>query len=824
MPSAKQMTSSEFESNLHAVLAKNFPFAVLPNVRLFRPSYVEKRHYGFEMDNVLHIAFEGSDYVIVIEAKNQPVKEVNGKWQVNYQDGPKCARRQIGKHIATLREYVEPLARNVDLRFLGIVVSSSEETDSKDLTIGESEQYCCRHYMKLPELLEQRFNLKKKPDRGLPEVFRLSQSGFLELFRMGVPLELLGHPEIQSAIQYVERCRRSLDETVFQHFSPTPDRWAINGSAGMGKSVLLGYAACVLACGSELEYDAGGKPRLKSADGRFAGMKFNPSKGSLGVFSMTQRQLDNLRHWFDHFSTIFRSLDVGEGLRFRRPEFHLCRTMTELEEKPWSAVLLDEAHDLTENAAKRLVFRHNKDGFYLMLACDRHQRLRLAGDDARIVEGLDFSSHTKRLRQIYRNPSPVYIASLALMFRWYSKGGPKIVPTKEELEGAFGFTVAGSLDEGCSLELLNDAHPANAWSHTVASFPSASAAFQCLSQAKLGRKEVLWVRFSGENNEFDYEQLSAFTYHNFRTEEAEELTDKYIKGQDFPMVVIEGFPRFMDRYKADGGVADPSGLHERKMWKFRRELYLCASRATCFLYFICTNSGSPEADSIRHEITRLTEGMGRPTAGEGNARTWSLKIGKVPEADRRKLAVFIDSPAEAQPTTVVAQAPAGMELTLRPTPVGKPTQIRMVFDYPEASLAGPENALRRTPPSADLPVNTQPEPSSLPAEVLQRSQAGAEGETTPTPPAATETAANPRPVYVLKGPIPVKDVAEKLEVKPFKVISELITLKIFASADKAINEDLQRILAEKRGFEVRMPTEQELLEKKLTELQQHFSK
>jgi translation initiation factor IF-2 len=79
-------------------------------------------------------------------------------------------------------------------------------------------------------------------------------------------------------------------------------------------------------------------------------------------------------------------------------------------------------------------------------------------------------------------------------------------------------------------------------------------------------------------------------------------------------------------------------------------------------------------------------------------------------------------------------------------------------------------------------------------------------------------------VYVLHGPIPVKDVADKLEVKTFKIISELIPFKIFASADKAINEDVQRKLAEKWGFEVRLPTEQELIEKKLTEPQQHFSK
>jgi len=807
------MTAAEFESNLHAVLATYFPFAVLPNVRLFRPSYVERRTYGFEMDNILHISFDGSDYIIVIEAKNQPVKEVKGDWQVHYQDGPKCARRQLENHIATLREYVEPLARNVDLRFLGIVVSSSEETDSKDLTINESEQYCCRHYLKLPGLLEERFNLRKKPDRGVPEVFRLSQSGFLELFRLGVPLPLLGHPEIQSAIRYIERCRRNLDESIFQHFSPTPGRWAINGSAGMGKSVLLGYAACVLACGSEMEYNDG-KPRLRPAVNRFTSMQFDPARGSLGVFAMTQRQLDNLRFWFEHFSTIFKSLDEKDELqlRFRRPEFHLCREMRELEAKSWSAVLLDEAHDIQENTAKRLVFRHKKDGFYLILACDRHQKLRLAGEDARILEGLDFTSHTRRLRQIYRNASPVYIASLALMFRWFADSGPRIVPTKEELEGAFGFRVAGTMDEGYALSLLNDAHPANSWSHTVASFPSATAAYLCLSQTKLGHKDVLWVRFSGENHDFDYEKLSAFTYHNFRTEEAENLTDKYIKGQDFPVVVIEGFPSFMDRYQSGDGSPGSAELHEKKMWKFRRELYLCASRATCFLYFICTNSGTPESDNIRRELAKLTSVLGRPETDDGQGgRTWRVTLDKVPDLERRKLAVFTDASLTNPQTQEESFAP--------------PLHSTETATAPLSEAPDPPKSPSVTP--APAPVVTQVPDTVSWVQELSRAHLPSAN---PIPSAqdsiaAQESELESAPVYVLNGPAPVTEVARQLEVKPFKVISDLIGLKFFAAnADKIIDVHLQRQLAKKRGFRVRLPTEAEQLEQKLNELQQQFTR
>jgi hypothetical protein len=779
------MNSAEFESQLHTVLAKQFRFSVLPNVRLFRPSYAEKRRYGFEMDNLMHIAFEGSDYIIVIEAKNQPVLEVNGMWQVTYEGGPKCARRQLREHIATLKEYVTPLARNVDLRFLGIVVSSDSKTIAKTLRINESEEYYCRFYEDLPELLSTRFNLRKAPTRGIPEVLRLSQSSFLELFRLGVPLEFLGHPEINSAIRYVERCRRSIDETIFHHFSPTPERWAINGSAGMGKSVLLGYAACVLACGFELE-QAEGKSRLRSAEDRLADIKFDPTKGSLGVFAMTQRQLDNLRGWFDHFTFIFRALDVDDKVRFRRPEFHLCRTMTELEQRPWAAVLLDEAHDLEENVAKRLVFRHKADGFYLMLACDRHQKLRLTGDDSRIIEGLVFSSHTKRLRQIYRNPSSVYIASLALMFRWFAEVGPKILPTKEELEGGFGFEVQGSIDEGYSAALVNDAHPANGWSHTVGSFPSAAAAFNSLAQAKLGRAEVLWVRFSGEDRDFDYERLNDFTYHNFRTQEAESLTDKYIKGQDFPVVVIEGFPGFMDRYSPDGAGAEDCAVHEAKMWKFRRELYLCSSRATCFLYFVCTNIGTAETENIQKEIRRLTSTLATPVdQGNSSSKIWRVIVSSTNPADRRKLSVFTDAPV-AEDVGASNRTPAEFGVSafdsMKKGGESLPFGLKI---FPPDTMGHPE---RRTIDSG-----------------------------------SPDYAQSERPVYVLNGPITVIEMSKRLEIKPFKIISDLISMKVFVqNAEKTIDETYQERIATKRGYQVRRPTEEENLQQKIVELRNQF--
>jgi hypothetical protein len=223
------------------------------------------------------------------------------------------------------------------------------------------------------------------------------------------------------------------------------------------------------------------------------------------------------------------------------------------------------------------------------------------------------------------------------MFRWFAASGPKIIPTERELKDCFGFKVAKLAGQPARLSIKNDAHPANSWRHTVARFGDAASAAALLRREKLAREEVLWVRFSAEDPSFDYEALQqAFTYHNCRTEEAADLNDKYIKGQDYPVVVIEGFPRFMDQFD--------QSEKEDEMWAFRRELYLCASRATCFLFFICNVTASEEIDRIDEELDALVSQVSTPweSGGGGNGtREWSFLLKET--GISRTMAEFADA-------------------------------------------------------------------------------------------------------------------------------------------------------------------------------------
>lgn len=82
----------------------------------------------------------------------------------------------------------------------------------------------------------------------------------------------------------------------------------------------------------------------------------------------------------------------------------------------------------------------------------------------------------------------------------------------------------------------------------------------------------------------------------------------------------------------------------------------------------------------------------------------------------------------------------------------------------------------------------------------------------PTPPPASPSSEPPAAlssedgqddrVLHLKPPVIVKDLADKMGVKPFKLIADLIGFKVFVTADKAIELDVAEKLAEKHGWKI----------------------
>lgn len=616
-----------FEQEVRILLDKHFACCALSNIPIFRPDAPEHREKGYEIDHLLHVRSVGGDRLIVIECKGkqilgdppgQPIT-ATGKWQVQYlPDPPRDVKRtQLLNHASALRSYLHGYPR--PLVFEAWCVSSYDDTPSL-----RDDWNASIHFR-----LMGKTNFARELARLLAEgsVLRVEQSALLGEIRKGVPVRDMGHPELNNAIAYVARCRKSIDVELFRLFEPRKQRWAINGAAGMGKSVLLAYALFAFAANRRVAVATDARDDTRSL------LDFSDVAQEIGlpphedrvIYAMAKKdkQLEVLEHYWELFAAEYAQLEDGGSLRFQRPVFQKWRLPIP---EDCNVLLIDESHDLDSEDQTAVATWLNTEGVtrYLAIACDRHQKLRLVGTNAVLIEGLSFSGQTKKLRRNYRNPFPVYAAGLALMFRWLAKSGPKIIPSRTQFSDEFGFDDA-EVNEAVSGSILlrkwNDSHPGNYWSFTTSTFFSCQDAYAQLGNAGLSRRDVLWVRFREEEEGFDYEKLLHFTYHNVHTDEAFDLVDKYVKGQEFPIVVIEGFPAAANHSEFVETMDD----REKQMWRARRQLYLCCSRSTAFLYFVLPNPENGQFQGLAAEIVDLVKQVSTPESPTATTkRIWRL--------------------------------------------------------------------------------------------------------------------------------------------------------------------------------------------------------
>jgi len=633
----KFTSGSAFERKVHETLEKYLPFSVLPNVALFRsdqfraedPSPERSRinSRAYEIDNVFHYRSNERDHIVIVEAKAPKISVADDKWLYSRQDQRRRdACNQLISHAETVLQYLRPLGAQTDLTIDAFVVPTSYEpagTHTKKV-----DDHITLHLCSLRDLARHIRDIKQNAsdDEANVQVLRVAQSEFMTLLRLGVPLRSLGHPELGNAIRYVARCRRDIDHELYRSFTPSKGRWAINGTAGMGKSVLLAYATAVFSSDRRLEF--------RSSSAQLA--DFAPRATEIGlnelaeryicVYAMKPKQRDVLER---EYLRLFQEFSIAAGteeLRFIKPHFDVWKDERAIPAK-CSVLVIDESHDLSEKGQDmvRAWFEGSATN-YLMLACDRHQKIRLGNRNATLVNGFSFSGHAKRLARNYRNPFAVNAASLGLMYRWFADDGVKVIPTKAEFNSLLGFEVTTQENsEGWRVSMKDDSHPGNLWSHCVSSFPSCNAAYEHLAQQNLSSSDVLWVRFSEEDSDFDYEQLSRYTYHNFHTPESAALVDKYVKGQEAPIVVIEGFPDVID----EGGIIQDgtSSEQEGAMWSFRRQVYICSSRATAFLYFVFNVPETESAKRFERELNQLLLSLSAgDNVGTSGSKTWSFYV------------------------------------------------------------------------------------------------------------------------------------------------------------------------------------------------------
>lgn len=164
-------------------------------------------------------------------------------------------------------------------------------------------------------------------------------------------------------------------------------------------------------------------------------------------------------------------------------------------------------------------------------------------------------------------------------------------------------------------------------------------------------------------------------------------------------------------------------------------------------------------------------------------------------------------------------APPSVKTPAAPAPVAPPTAIPGVRPAPSATPPAPPSV--KAPAPVKAPVAARPAapaaaaPPAAPAPKGPPAPPSLSGPPKPPAPAGPGAVAPPsvvKPVtaeegdsdeikqITLKPPIVVRDFAKEIGVKPFKLISELMEMGIFASVNQSLEEEVASTLAAKHGF------------------------
>jgi translation initiation factor IF-2 len=190
---------------------------------------------------------------------------------------------------------------------------------------------------------------------------------------------------------------------------------------------------------------------------------------------------------------------------------------------------------------------------------------------------------------------------------------------------------------------------------------------------------------------------------------------------------------------------------------------------------------APAAQAGKKKVLDLLDEDGKPAAKKRSAATKSA----LPPLGARPAAAKEPAPAE-EPKRTVEDA--------------KKEALNLFEDKPKVKRRAPAEDTQATATTVIPPISLLKDPPAKPLAPL-------------VPPPAAEPAEAPEPeveineagekIIHLKPPIIVKELAEKLGLKPFMIIKDLIGFKVFVgNADKHIEIDVAEKVCELHGFKL----------------------
>jgi Transcription elongation factor, GreA/GreB, C-term/Schlafen group 3, DNA/RNA helicase domain len=623
-----------------------YPFSLISNVILYRNDRGELDLFANEIDHLFHYVRGNKNHLVIIEVKEREIYGVKpsrpptsqSPWQLIYsvngdtrsysRQKVKDIKKQVRDQATALRQFCYNVSNHEPEIECWIV---DNRRHSQSIISDEKNR-------QLQLLTIDGFKLKIAQ---IQSVIRIANSDYLRELRLGIPSPEVGHPEIPNAIRFISTCRKCLDDQIFRFFKPKSQYYAINGCAGMGKSVLLAYSLFVFASDYLVDIEDN-RVALSSFKDRAENLDLpKHDKRRIYVYAVKKKQVDALQTYWKEIKKQISLLNPNYQPALRTPTFGQWNgTIPE----DCNILVIDEAHDLS-NQDQQIVsqwIKHSANK-YLLVACDRNQALKRKDSEEDIIAGLNFTGHSTRLNRIYRCPFPVYVASIGLLFRWFAPKGGGIHLSSRKLREHFGFKPrVEEYDGKMLLTMRNDCHPGNNWKQTVSFLKDCSTAATHLSLYKFERKHVLWARFQKTDPEFDYTVIQQkYTFVDLIGYDISNEVDLYIKGQEFGIVVVEGVasdmnPSDLTEREEWGKTLSES---ERSMWKMRRNLYVVCSRASAFLYFITNLDKTSNPDN--QELKNLLEQVSRPIRKKNESgQIWKFEV--ITPRTKRKPLIFRD--------------------------------------------------------------------------------------------------------------------------------------------------------------------------------------
>lgn len=203
------------------------------------------------------------------------------------------------------------------------------------------------------------------------------------------------------------------------------------------------------------------------------------------------------------------------------------------------------------------------------------------------------------------------------------------------------------------------------------------------------------------------------------------------------------------------------------------------------------------AESLKEEFANK---KAEPESAEADDAAPSESLEEAPIAPPSASA-FVRTKEEIEEEKEAAKESAAPKVAAPPPPA--PPAPKVAAPPSPKAVPPPPVARPPAPPPAASPAAAAPPPSpaqSGPPPVVAPSSPQGMGAPVAAPSKEPEEPESDEiRTITLKPPIVVRDLASELGVKPFKLISELMEMGIFASINQSLEEDVASKIAEKRG-------------------------